>query len=39
MKERAEREAKEKEAKVEAEKRLVEVVGGYLCLFCCPDPI
>ena len=27
------------EAKVEAEKRLLEVAGGYLCLFCCPDPI
>ena len=24
---------------MEAEKRLLEVAGGYLCLFCCPDPI
>ena len=22
-----------------AERRLLEVAGGYLCLFCCPDPI
>ena len=25
------------EAKVEAEKRLLEVAGGYLRLFCCPE--